>query len=151
MHRLFLALSIALAWLGVAKADQPPLPAAAPTIVAADAIGAKIATLLATRIPVAGRYHVSFADAALALTLPASAQGRYDIAALNFDPARQVFAASLSYVGANGQLQVTGVAGAAYAVVDVPAPGHDLAPGDVITATDLTTIELPAERVSTTL
>ena len=70
MRRIILALSIALAWLGVARAEQ----AAAPTTVTGDTIAAKIAETLAARIPVAGRYHVSFADPAFALTLPAAAQ-----------------------------------------------------------------------------
>ena len=147
MRKLILALSLALAWFGIARADQ----LAAPATVAGDTIAAKIAETLTARIPAAGRYHVAFADPAFALTLPAAAQGRFDVAAVNFDAIRQAFAANLSFVGASGQPQIVTVAGTAYAVIDVPAPAHDLAPGEVITAQDLLTIELPAERASTML
>jgi flagella basal body P-ring formation protein FlgA len=147
MHRIILALSIALAWLGVARAEQ----VAAPTIVTGDTIAAKIAETLAARIPVAGRYHVAFADPAFALTLPAAAQGRFDIATLTFDATRQAFAASVTFAGAAGQLQIANVTGTAYPAIDVPALAHDLAPGEVIADQDLVTIELPAERASATL
>jgi len=147
MHRIILALSIALAWLAVARAAE----VAAPTIVTGDAIATKIAETLAARIPVAGRYHVAFADPAFALSLPASAQGRFDVAALNFDATRQAFAASFTYAGAAGQLQIANATGTAYPVIDVPALAHDLASGEVIAAPDLVTVELPAERASATL
>jgi flagella basal body P-ring formation protein FlgA len=147
MRNLILALSLALAWLGVAKADQ----AASPLVVTSDLVAGRIAETLAQRLPVAGRYRVAFADAAFTLTLPPSAQGRFEVAALTFDAARQAFAATLSFAGAGGHAQLVSVSGTAYAVVDVPAPSHDLAPGDVVTPNDLTTIEVPAERVSTTL
>ncbi len=147
MRKIILALSIALAWLGIARAET----VAPSTIVAGDTIATKIAETLAARIPVAGRYHVAFADPAFVLTLPAAAQGRFDLAALTFDAARQVFAASLTYAGPSGQLQITNATGMAYPVIDVPALAHDLASGEMIGDQDLVTIELPAERASATL
>src|SRR5689334_17567038 len=104
MRKLMLALSLILAWFGVASADPvavpAPTPAAAPTLVAGESIAAKVAETLAARLPVAGRYHVALADPAFILTLPAMAQGRFDVAAINFDAARQAFAANLSFIGA---------------------------------------------------
>lgn len=147
MRKVFLALSLALAWLGVARADQ----AAAPTIVVGETIAARIADTLTTRVPAAGRYRVAFADPAFAIPLPATARGRFDIATLTYDPARQTFAAALTFVGANNQLMMINVAGSAYAVIDVPALTHDVAAGEIIGPLDLLTIELPAERMSSTL
>src|SRR5882672_2480092 len=101
MRKLTLALSLILAWFGVASADPVATPAAVPTIVAAETVAAKVAETLGARLPVAGRYHVAITDPAFALTLPALAQGRFDVAAVNFDAARQAFAANLSFIGAN--------------------------------------------------
>src|SRR5882724_11652162 len=103
MRKLMLALSIALAWFGIARADQ----VTAPTIVAGDTLAAKIAETLGARIPAGARYHVAFADPAFALTLPATAQGRFDVAAVNYDATRQAFAANLSFLAAAGQQFVT--------------------------------------------
>ncbi|MBI1210584.1 MAG: flagellar basal body P-ring formation protein FlgA [Alphaproteobacteria bacterium] len=154
MRKLLLAISLALSWLGIARADvavsTPPAPAA-PTIVSADAIAAKIADALSARLPVSGHYHVAFADPAFALSLPAAAQGHYQIANLSFDAMRQAFAGNLSYAGANGQPQLVGIVGTAYPAIEVPALAHDVAINDVIGPQDLMTIELPAERASTTL
>jgi len=156
MRNLLLALSLALSWLGIARADVATAPAAAisqaaPSIVSADAVGDKIAAALAAHLPVAGRYHVAFADPAFALSLPAAAQGRYEIATLSFDAMRQAFAGSLSFTAANGQSQLVAITGTAYPVIEVPALAHDVAMNEVISATDLMTIELPAERASATL
>ena len=151
MRELILALSLALSWLGVARAEMPIAPPAPPAIVTADKIAAKIADALAARLPVAGRYHVAFADPAFALSLPATAQGRYEIASLSFDAMRQAFAGSLTFAGANGQPQLVGIVGTAYPVIEVPALAHDVAMNDVIAPQDLMTIELPAERAGATL
>jgi len=150
MRNLLLALSLALTWLGIARADTPA-PLAAPTIVAGDTIATQIADALAAKLPVAGRYHVAFANPAFALSLPATAQGRYEIASLSFDAMHQAFAGSLSFVAANGQPQLVGINGSAYPVIEVPALSHDVALGDVISSQDIMMIELPAERASTTL
>jgi flagella basal body P-ring formation protein FlgA len=147
MRQLLLALSLALAWLGLARAAD----VAPPAIVSGETIVARIAETLATRLPVAGRYHVAFADPAFALSLPATAQGRFDIANLSFDASRQAFAGALTYRGANNQPMLVGVSGTAYAVIDVPALAHDVATGEIIGVADITTIELPAERTSSTL
>ena len=151
MRQLILALSLALSWLGVARAETQIAPPAPPAIVTADKIAAKIADALAARLPVAGRYHVAFADPVFALSLPATAQGRYEIASLSFDAMRQAFAGSLTFAGANGQPQLVGIVGTAYPVIEVPALAHDVAMNDVIAPQDLMTIELPAERAGATL
>ncbi len=145
MRKLILALSIALSWLGIARADVPST-----AIVTGDAIAAKVAIALGMRFPTTGRYHVAFADPAFALALPAASQGNFEVAAIGFDAARQTFAANLSFAGAAGK-QLTTVAGNAYTVIDVPAPVHDIAAGDIISAPDLVTIELPADRASASL
>src|SRR4051812_10221246 len=110
MRQLMLALSLALAWLGIARAEQ----IAPPTIVAGDTVAIRIAEALSTRLPVAGRYHVAFADPAFALVLPSTAQGRFDIANLTFDATRQAFAGSVTFAGAAGQPQLVGLAGTAF-------------------------------------
>src|SRR5689334_320953 len=144
MRKLLLALSLALSWLGIARAEAPIVPTQ--TIVAADAVASKIADALASKLPVSGHYHVAFADPAFALSLPASAQGRYEIANLSFDTTRQAFAGALSFTAANGQPQLVGIAGSAYPVIEVPALAHDAAINEVISAQDIMMIELPAER-----
>jgi flagella basal body P-ring formation protein FlgA len=152
MRKLLLALSLALSWLGIARAEAPVvLGADTPTLVTADTVAAKIGDALASKLPVAGRYHVTFADPAFVLSLPAMAQGRYEIASLSFDATRQAFAGALSFAGANGQPLLVGIAGSAYPVIEVPALTHDAAINDVIGPQDIMMIELPAERASTAL
>jgi flagella basal body P-ring formation protein FlgA len=147
MRKLMLALSLALAWIGIARAEQ----VAPPTIVSGETIATRIAEVLSKRLPVAGRYHVEFADPAFALSVPGTAQGRFDIASLSFDASRQAFSGSITFAGPAGQPQLFGLSGTAYPVIDVPALAHDVANGDVIGPQDLMSIELPAERASTTL
>ena len=142
MRRLILASAIAVACGGPASAD---------TSVGADAIGARISQAIAARLPVAGRYHVALPDPAYQLNLPNAAQGHYDIAALNFDPARQSFVATLGYVNQSGTAEYVRIVGSAYAVIDVPAPAHDMSIGETIAEDDLTTIEMPADRAGSAL
>lgn len=146
-RKLFLALSLALTWLGIARADS----IAVATVIPADAAGTKIADILTTRVPTVGRYRVTFADPAFSLTLPASAQGQYTIAALSYDATRRNFAASFGYTGENGQPLYVNVAGSAVPMIDVPAPARDIATGEVVAASDIVMIEVPAERASATL
>lgn len=136
--RILLAAVLALAITGQAHAD---------TAVTADAITTRIAETIAARLPSPGRYKVALADPGYQLTLPASAEGRYDIAALTFDPARQSFTAALAYTNASGEREYVRIGGAAAAVVQVPALLRDVAPGETIGAGDLTTIEMPADRL----
>lgn len=147
MRKVLLALSLALAWLGVARADQ----VVAPTVVLGETIAARVADTLSSRIPVSGRYRVTFADPAFAVSLPATARGRFDIATLTFDASRQAFSGALTYLGANNQVMMVAISGSALAVIDVPALTHDMAAGEVIGPLDLLSIEIPAERASATL
>jgi len=147
MRELILAVSLALVWTNAAGADTP----GADAIVTADAIAARVSEAIAARDPTSGRYHVALADPAYQLVLPAAAQGRYGIAALTFDPARRSFAATLSYTNQAGATEYVRLGGGALAVIDVPALNRDIAIGETIAESDLTTIELAAERASGTL
>ena len=142
MRKLVLTLSLAFASLAPAWAD---------TSVSGDTIAAHISQAIAARLPTPGRYHVAFPDPSYQLALPASAQGRYEIAALSFDPARQTFAVTLSYANQNGTPDYVRLNGSALAVIDVPAPSRDIAIGETIADSDLITVEFPADRVGATL
>jgi len=139
MRTLASAIAALLLCTAVASADA---------VVTADAIAARISQAIAARLPSSGHYRVALADPAYQLVLPTQAQGRYDIAALTFDPARQNFQATLGYANQNGATEYARIAGAALAVIDAPALARDLAIGEIIAESDLTTIELPADRAS---
>jgi flagella basal body P-ring formation protein FlgA len=139
MRILILTAVAALALTTQAHAD---------TTVTADAIQTRISETMAERLPSPGRYKVVLADPGFMLTLPDEAQGRFDIAALTFDPARQSFNAALAYTTAGGERQYVRIAGAAAAVVTVPTLVRDVAPGETIAEADLTTIEIAANRLS---
>jgi flagella basal body P-ring formation protein FlgA len=143
--RIFLAALAAIAVLALKS------PAQADTSVTADTIQARISEAIAARLPSPGRYRVALADPGYQLSLPDAAQGRFDIAALTFDPARSTFNAALAYTNASGEREYVRIAGAAAAVVDVPALARDVAMGETISETDLTTIELPAARLAATV
>ena len=121
--------------------------ATADTIVTSDTIAARIADAIAARLPTPGRYRVSVADPAFQLQLP-DGQPRWDIAALTYDPQRQGFTATLSYTNAYGSQELSSLTGSAYAVVNAPALNRDVAAGEVISAADMTTIELPSDRLN---
>lgn len=139
MRILLLAVSIALACAAPASAD---------TYVTAEAIAARVSKAIAARLPTQGQYRVTLADPGYRLDLPAQAKGRYDIAALTFDPARQSFDATLGYIGVSGATEYVRLTGGALAVVEVPAAARDMAVGETISAADLTTIEVAADRLS---
>lgn len=139
MRKFILAISLSLAATGAAAAD---------TYVTADAISARVSKAIAARLPTQGRYRITLADPAYQLNLPAQAKGRYEIAALTFDPARQSFDATLGYAGASGATEYVRLNGGALAVLDVPALGRDLAVGETIAESDLTTVEIAADRAS---
>ncbi|MEQ1863590.1 MAG: flagellar basal body P-ring formation chaperone FlgA [Micropepsaceae bacterium] len=142
MRKLILAISLSLACAGVAAAD---------TYVTADAIAARISKAIAARLPSQGHYRVTLSDPAYQLNLPVQAKGRYDIAALVFDPARQSFDATLGYTGQSGSTEYVRLGGGALAVIEVPAPARDMAIGETISESDLTTVEIAADRASATL
>ncbi len=142
MRKLILAMSLALAWTNAAGAD---------TIVTADAIATRVSEAIAARMPTPGHYRVALSDPSYQLALPTAAQGRYGIAALTFDPARQSFAATLSYTNQIGTTEYVRLGGGALAVIDVPALTRDVAIGEVIADSDLTTIELAADRAGGTV
>ncbi len=143
MRKLILAISLTLSSsAGAAAAD---------TYVTADAIAARISQAIAARLPTQGRYRVMLADPAYRLNLPLEAKGRYEIAALTFDPARQSFDATLGFTGQMGTMEYVRFGGGALAVLDVPAPARDMAIGETISEGDLTTVEIAADRASGTL
>ena len=137
--RTLLALTFAAAaTLGTATAD---------TIVSSDTIATRIADAIAARLPTPGRYRVTVADAAFQLQLPYG-QSRWDIAALTYDPQRQGFTATLSYTNAYGSQELSSLTGSAYAVINAPALNRDVAAGETISPSDMTTVELPADRLN---
>lgn len=142
MCKRLIPLVLACAAMASARAD---------TVVPAETIAARIAQAIATRIPTAGRYRITLADQSYQLALPTAAQDRYEIAALTFDPARQTFAATLSFTNQGGTTDYVRIGGGAAAVIDVPALARDVAMGETIAEADLTSVELPAERASATL
>lgn len=123
--------------------------ARAEKIVTAGEVAARIGEAIATRVPAHGQYRVTLADPGYQLALPESARGAYDIAALSFDPARQMFTAALAYTNAIGEREYVRMTGHAAAVVAVPALTRDVAAGETIAEADLTTIEVPATRSAT--
>jgi flagella basal body P-ring formation protein FlgA len=125
-------------------------PVMAETIIAADTIAQRLAETIAARLPTPGRYRVTLADPGYTLALPKEAEGRYEIAALTFDPARQSFAATLAYTGAGGREYVR-IAGGALAVVQVPVLTRDVAPGETIAEGDLIVGEIPAAQAGAQL
>jgi flagella basal body P-ring formation protein FlgA len=137
--RILLALVVALALVGPAEAE---------TTVAADAIATRVSDAIAARLPSPGRYRVSLADPGYQLALPDAAQGKYDIAALTFDPARSTFNAALAYTTASGEREYVRIAGSAASVVEIPALARDIAVGETISESDLTTIEVPTTRLA---
>lgn len=137
--RILISLIAALALIGPAQAD---------TSVTADTIATRISDAIAARLPTPGRYRVALADPGFQLSLPESAQGRFDIAALTFDPARSSFNAALAYTAPSGDREYVRIAGSAAAVIEVPALTRDIAIGETINESDLTTIEMPAARLA---
>lgn len=138
MRTLF-ALAFALA-AGTAAAD---------TLVTADAISSRIGETIAKRLPTQGHYKVDLADPSYQLVL--AGQQTYDIAALTYDPSRLTFSATLGYVTATGEREYARLDGTAMPVVDVPSLGRDVVAGEVVTAADMTTVEIPTTRRSNNL
>ena len=138
MRTLFALAIAAAAAAGSASAD---------TIVTSDAIATRIADAIAARLPTPGRYRVAVADASFQLQLP-DGQPRWDIAALTYDPHRQGFTATLSYTNAYGSQELSSLTGSAYAVISAPALNRDIAAGETISMGDITTVELPADRLN---
>jgi flagella basal body P-ring formation protein FlgA len=118
--------------------------------VTAEEIAQRIAATMAEKLPSAGRYRVALADPLFQLVLPDAAQGRYDIAALTFDAGRSSFAATLGFTGASGR-EYARIGGRAEAVIAVPVLSRDVAAGETVTEGDLSTMEVPAARTSSTL
>lgn len=125
--------------------------ALADTQVASDAIATRIAETIAAKLPTTGHYRVALADPGFQLTLPAAAQGRYDIAALSLDPARQGFSAALGFTNASGEREYVRIAGSATAVINVPALTRDIGVGETIAEADLMTLEVSADRAGASL
>ena len=123
----------------------------ADTIVTAEQIATRVSEAIAAKLPTPGRYRVALPDPGYQLVLPPSAQSRYDLAALTFDPVRQNFTAALAYTNTSGEREYVRIAGSAAAVIAVPALLRDIAAGETIAETDLTTIEVPAGRSAAAL
>lgn len=138
--RLLLVLATAALLAGTAAADS---------LVTAEAIQKRIADAIAARIPASGHYKVSLSDPSFQLHAPA--EGAWQIAALTFNPAQQSFQATLGVSNSQGQKEYVPLTGRALAVIDVPALMRDVAVGETISSQDLTTLEFPADRLTSAL
>jgi len=123
-------------------------PAATDALVTPEAVATRVADAIAQRLPAPGRYRATLADPNFQLTPP---QGRYDIAALTYDPARQTFAATLSYANTLGTTEYVRIAGTAYPVIEVPVLTREIAAGEIVADGDLIKMEMPADRLSNAL
>ena len=137
--RSFISSILSLAIAGTAVAG---------TRVPVDAIQSRIATAIAARAPAPGHYRVSLSDQEFQLQLPGGPEGKWQIANLVFSQSEQAFRASLSFVNDLGNAEYVTISGAAYPVIEVPALSHDVLAGELVTSADLTTVEMPAARLS---
>lgn len=111
----------------------------------------KISTLLETRAPAQGRYKVVLEERDTALTSLGDAAVNWKIVQLNHRAAQQTVEAVLAFTNDLGNNERLAVRGTAQVVIDLPALNRDVASGEVISSSDLTTIEFPAGRTSTSM
>jgi flagella basal body P-ring formation protein FlgA len=107
-----------------------------------------IADTIASRVPAPGRYEVtlSFPDEAIPGGLHQVTGRRLE--RLNYNPATQSFSAVFIYRNDLGNDERTTLSGTAFPVISVPSLRHDLAAGDTVLASALSTVEVPAIRAS---
>ena len=140
--RILLSTLLGLGLVGSAFADS---------YVASELVQKRIADAIATRVPTSGHYKVSLADPSFQLALPSSAQGRWQIASLTFNPTQQNFQATLTYASDLGSAEYVSLSGSALSVVNVPTLDRDFSAGEIIASADLTTLEFPSDRMSGSL
>jgi flagella basal body P-ring formation protein FlgA len=110
-----------------------------------------IAETIASRVPAPGRYEITLpvADDAIARGLHEGSGRRLE--RLNYNPATQSFSASFVYRNDLGNEERATLSGTAIAVISVPTLLQDVATGEAISASSLSTIEVPAMRASSTM
>ena len=117
----------------------------------ADTLKDRIASAIAARVPAAGRYKVTFAEQESGLAWQGEMQSAWKIAELSFNPGNQTFRATLTTRNPLGNQETAIVVGSALPVIDVPALSHDIVAGEPVTATSLTSTEVPAARMSASM
>jgi flagella basal body P-ring formation protein FlgA len=110
-----------------------------------------IADAIANRVPAPGRYEVVLATPDTTLDQTLSLREERRLERLNYNPGNQAFQATFVYRNDLGNEERLSVAGTAYAVIGVPALVQDMAAGDTISAASLATIEVPANRATSTM
>jgi flagella basal body P-ring formation protein FlgA len=107
-----------------------------------------IANTIASRIPAPGRYEVNLpiSDEAIPRGLHEETGRRLE--RLNYNPATQSFSAVFVYRNDLGNDERATLSGTAFPVISVPSLLQDVAAGDVVLASALSTVEVPANRAS---
>lgn len=110
-----------------------------------------IADTIASRVPAPGRYQITLAiaDDAIARGLHEGSGRRLE--RLNYNPATQSFSAIFVYRNDLGNEERATLSGSAIAVISVPSLLQDVAAGEAISASGLSSIEVPAMRASSTM
>lgn len=121
------------------------------TAASAETLQDRIAGAIAARVPAAGRYKVVFSEQEEAARISGAAAGQWKIAELSFYPSTQTFRAVMSRQNDLGSEDRQALTGSALPVIDVPALSHDVVAGESISAGSLTTTEVPAARLSSTM
>lgn len=110
-----------------------------------------IADTIAARVPAPGRYEVNLAipDEALEQSLQHGKNRKLE--RLTYNPGTQSFSATFIYRNDLGNDERVTLAGSAYAVIGVPTLTHDIVAGEAVSSAALSTIDVPAARVSSAM
>jgi flagella basal body P-ring formation protein FlgA len=110
-----------------------------------------IADTIAARVPAPGRYEVDFAipDEALEHSLQNGRNRKLE--RLTYNPGTQSFNATFIYRNDLGNDERVTLSGSAYAVIGVPTLTQDIVAGEPVSTAGLSTIDVPAARVSTAM
>lgn len=117
----------------------------------AETLQDRIASAISARVPAAGRYKIVFSEQAQNLRLSDAGTAQWKIAELSFYPATQTFRAIMSRNNDLGSEEREMLTGSAIPVIDVPALTHDIVAGESVSAASLTTTEVPAARLSSSM
>lgn len=110
-----------------------------------------IADAIANRVPAPGRYEVTLGTTDTTIDERISEANGRKLERLNYNPSRQSFQATFVYRNDLGNEDRMTLAGTAYAVISVPALVTDMATGDMVSASSLGTIEVPASRATSNM
>lgn len=140
-----IAAAMKLDWQPSSGADQVVVSRAA-TVVPVS----QIETALRERLSAAaleGKFTMKFNGAIEPIVLPDGTDEHVEIAAMNFDPARDIFEASLVAPSRDNPLKRMNVSGQIERIVTVPVLSTSLRSGDVIGARDIGWIDVPARSL----